>query len=177
MGKKSSATAVSKTSSLPAQTASSSKSSILKSAFAPSRLQLRLFASIIQSFDSEQLRVHDFSTGRLRQQHPIPAGNTVTCLDWGHYGQSVRDQSTPNKKKRKRNQDVQQDVVVAYGTSTSEISMYSPAEGKVIGVLKGGHKRGIKGFRFVPEDNLQAWSLGGDDKLIQWNLQTDQVVR
>lgn len=179
MGKKSSATAtaVSKVSSSPAQTVGTSKSSILKSSFAPSRLQLRLFASVIQSFESQQLRVHDFSTGRLRQQHSIPAGNVVTCLDWGRYGQSFREQSTPNKKKRKRTQDGQQDVVVAYGTSASEICMYSSAEGKVVGTLKGGHKRGIKDFRFVSEDNLQAWSLGGDDKLVQWDLQSDQVLR
>lgn len=177
MGKKSSATAVSKISSAPAQTAGTGKSSILKSSFAPSRLQLRLFASVIQSFESQQLRVHDFTTGRLRQQHSVPTGNEITCLEWGRYGQSLREQGTPNKKKRKRTQDAQQDAVVAYGTSISEICMYSPAEDKVIGTLKGGHKRGIRDFRFVPEDNLQAWSVGGDDKLAQWDLRNDQVIR
>ena len=82
-----------------------------------------------------------------------------------------------SKKKRKRIHDPVQDVVVAYGTSTSEVCMYSPTEGTVVGLLRNGHERGIRDFRFLPEDNIQAWSLGGDGKLVQWDLTKDQVVR
>jgi len=55
--------------------------------------------------------------------------------------------------------------------------MYSPAEGKIVGTLKGGHQREIKDFKFVPTDNLEAWSIGGDGKLIQWDLAKDQALR
>ena len=182
MGKKSSATAVPKISSTSALTtssssASSNKSSILKSSFAPSYLQLRLFASVIQSFESQQLRIHDTSNGRLRQQHSVSVGTNVTCLDWGCYGDSYRERRASSKKKRKRAHDDQEDVVVAYGSSNSEICMFSPAQGEVVGTLKGGHEREIRDFKFLPEDNLQAWSIGGDGKLVHWNLQNNSASR
>lgn len=183
MGKKSSATAASKISTSSALTtstpsASSSRSSILKSSFAPSYLQLHLFASVIQSFEAQQLRIHDTTNGRLKQQHSLPAGANVTCLDWGCYGQSYRDQrSLNNKKKRKRTLDSPEDVVVAYGTTNSEICMYSPAEGKIVGTLRNGHEREIRDFKFSPTEFLEAWSVGGDGKLVQWDLKNDQVLR
>jgi len=73
--------------------------------------------------------------------------------------------------------DNHEDVVVAYGTSKSEICMFSLAEGKVVGTLRGGHDRDVRDFKFLPADNLEAWSIGGDGKLIQWNLETDQATR
>ncbi|KAK5101789.1 Small subunit (SSU) processome component [Lithohypha guttulata] len=181
MGKKSSATAITKISSTstlttPPTSTTSGKSSLLKSSFAPSYLQLHLFASILQSFESQQLRIHDTSNGRLRQQHSVSAGTTVTCLDWGCYGTGYREQRASSKKKRKRTHE-QKDVAVAYGTSKSEVCMLSLSTGDVVGTLRGGHERGIRDFRFVPEDNLQAWSIGEDSKLVQWNLQNDKAIR
>lgn len=182
MGKRSSGTAVSKISSSSAlatssSSSSSNKSSILKSSFAPSYLQLHLFASVIQSFESQQLRIHDTSNGKLKQQYSTPAATNITCLDWGYYGPSYREQRSSNKKKRKRTHDNHEDVVIAVGASNSEISMYSHTEGKVVGVLKNGHQREVIDFKFLPSDNLEAWSIGGDGKLVQWDLRTDQVLR
>ena len=68
-------------------------------------------------------------------------------------------------------------MVVAYGTSKAEICMFSPSEGKVVGTLKGGHDRDVRDFKFLPADNLEAWSIGSDRKLVQWNLETDQAIR
>jgi U3 small nucleolar RNA-associated protein 5 len=107
---------------------------------------------------------------------------TVTSLDWGYFGGKNRDQ----KKKRKRGSDVngsvegldQGDVVVAIGTSTSDIRMFSPSEDKIVGTLTGAHDKGIKDFKFTAEKPAQeAWSIGGDNKLVQWDLRTGQSVR
>lgn len=156
--------------------ATSQKSSVLKSSFAPSQLQLRLFASVIQSFDSQQLRIHDTTTGRLRCQHETRPGSRITCLDWGYYGAAYRDQK--QNKKRKRGQDKTEGAVVAYGTSTSEICMFSPAEAKVIGTLSGGHERTVTDFKFSPStDYREGWSIGEDQKLIQWDLSKNQAIR
>ena len=178
MGRKSTGASSTKVSSTAAPAASSTgaasatKSSILKSLFAPSRYQLRLFASVIQSFESQQLRIHDTSNGRLRCQHAIKPSTTVTCLDWGQYNPSRSHSSS-----RKRKAGNSQDVVVAYGTSDSEICMFSPAEGKLVGQLAGGHERGIRDFKFSNHQRDDAWSLGGDGNLVQWNLKTGEAVR
>lgn len=163
---------------------SGSKSSILRAAFSPSEYQLALFASVIQGLDAQHLRIHDTNTGRLQCEHALGPKEIVTSLDWGYYSSQGknRDQS---KKKRKRGSDVngvdgldQADVVVAFGTSTSDIRMYSPSEDKVVGTLTGVHEKGIKDFKFTAGHHGQeAWSIGGDNKLVQWDLRTGKSLR
>lgn len=87
-----------------------------------------------------------------------------------------------SKKKRKRNHEVNGeaggDVVVAFGTSDSEIHMFSLAEDKVVGKLHGAHTQGIRDFKFTNgKDAAEGWSLGGDGKLAQWDLRTGTSTR
>lgn len=162
-----------------------SKSSILRAAFSPSEYQLALFASVIQGLDAQHLRIHDTNTGRLQCEHALGPKETVTSLDWGYDGGQGknRDQS---KKKRKRGSAVngtvdgldQGDIVVAFGTSTSDIRFYSPTEDKVVGTLTGVHDKGIKDFKFTAGRPAQeAWSIGGDNKLVQWDLRAGKSIR
>ncbi|ODM23213.1 hypothetical protein SI65_00802 [Aspergillus cristatus] len=186
MGKKASRAPASKTSSAAAagQTYMGNKSSILRAAFAPSEYQLALFASVIQGLDAQHLRIHDTTTGRLQCEHVLAPKETITSLDWGYYsGRQQKDQQS--KKKRKRPSDVNGaggsdlgDVVVAFSTSSSDIRMYSPAEDKIVGSLANGHEKGIKDFKFTAgRSSQEGWSIGGDNKLVQWDLRTGQVQR
>jgi len=144
---------------------------------------LALFASVIQGLDAQHLRIHDTLTGHLRCDHAIAPKATINSLDWGYYGgkHSALDQHQ-SKKKRKRNHEVNGeaggDVVLAFGTSDSEIEMFSPAEGKVVGRLHGAHTQGIRDFKFTDrKDAAEGWSLGGDGKLAQWDLRTGTCTR
>lgn len=166
-------------------THNSNKSSILRSSFAPTRFQLSLFASVIHGLDSQHLRIHDTNTGRIKCEHALGSRASINCLDWGHYGtkdRSFLDQ--PSKKKRKRSEDIngyestQSDVVLAFGTSESEIHMFSPTEAKIVGTLKGAHAQGIRDFRFGHKEDLkEGWSLGGDGVLVQWDLRKGTSIR
>lgn len=159
-------------------TKKSQKSSISKSAFSPPHLQVSLFASVVQGFESQHLRIHDTSTGRLRCEHAAAARTRVTSLAWGYYGTSYRDsQQESSKKKRKRDQDAGGNVVVAYGLDNSDVCIFSPAEGKIVCVLSGVHEQGIKDFQFVVEDQSQGWSIGGDGNLVQWDLTINKATR
>lgn len=191
MGRKKSQTA-SKISSSSAPAASSTtltahKSSILHSRFSPSRFQTPLFASVIQGLDSQHLRFHDTRTARLQCEHAIQSKATVTCLDWGYYGKIHRDQDFELLRKKRKREDlvngkssdvVTEDVVLAFGTSDSEINMFSPARAKIVGVLKGAHTQGIRDFKFTDGGRGQeGWSIGGEGKLIQWNLLKGTSIR
>lgn len=192
MGKKSSSRAVSRVSSTAAPSAASAtvnikKSSIIRSAFSPSEFQLALFASVIQGLDAHHIRIHSTSSGRLQCEHAVNPKESVTSLDWGYYGEASRGDQ-PMKKRRKRHSGVngiaagaEDDagaIVVAFGTSTSEIRMYCPSEDKVTGVLTGGHEKGIRDFKFTLKRPAQeGWSIGGDGKLVQWNLRKGIYVR
>lgn len=154
-----------------------SSSSILKSSFSPSRFQLNLFASVIRGLDNEHLRIHDTSSGLLKNDYSLKANASITCLQWGRCPNEEDNHSTSNSRKRKRSKPIA-DPVLAFGTSLSEINFYSPQEAKVVGTLKNGHAQGIKDFKF-DDDGLkgQAWSVGGDSKLVQWNLAKRISVR
>lgn len=161
-----------------------SKSSVLRAAFSPSQYQLALFASVIQGLDAQHIRIHDTNTGRLQCEHALNPKETVTSLDWGYYAGQGKNRD-PSKKKRKRGSDVngvdgldQGDIVVAFGTSSSDIRMYSPAEDKVVGTLTGAHDKGIKDFKFTADrPGQEGWSIGGDNKLVQWDLRTGKSIR
>ncbi|KAI4203304.1 MAG: hypothetical protein LQ350_002001 [Teloschistes chrysophthalmus] len=157
------------------------RSSIIRSSFAPSYFQLALFASIIQGFDSQKLRIHDTVTGRLRCEHALSPQATVSCLDWGFHGFGHPERGSKELgKKRKRTEEINgtaaahqpQDVMLALGTSNSEIELYSPGAAKLVGVLKDVHTQGIRDFKFANagRDSV-GWSIGGDGKLVRWDLQ------
>lgn len=161
----------------------SKKSSILKSSFAPSEFQLSLFASVIQGFDSQQLRIHDINTGRLRCEYSVGAAAQINSLDWGYYGSS-RQQSQNKNKKRKRPQtngtsdeNSHEQVVIALGTSEADIRLFSPSEDKILAILKGGHDRDIKSFKFSEATHSEGWSIGGDGKLVQWDINAQRPTR
>ncbi|RHZ72187.1 hypothetical protein CDV55_106114 [Aspergillus turcosus] len=191
MGKKAPRPPVSKTSSAASPAVSGltytgNKSSILKASFAPSEYQLALFASVIQGLDGQHLRIHDTNTGRLQCEHVLGPKETVTSLDWGYFPSRQRDRDQQGKKKRKRHSEVngdsngfeQGDVVIAFGTNTSEIRMYSPTEDKIVGALEGGHDKGVVDFKFTANrPGQEGWSIGGDNKLVQWDLRTGKSTR
>lgn len=168
-------------------TQAASKSSILRSSFSPSHFQLSLFASVIQGLDAQHLRIHDTNTGRLRCEHTISSKASINCLDWGYYGENHRDRHhQESKKKRKRSdlvnghvpKDQAKNVVVALGTSDSEVHMFSPAEAKIMGSLKDAHTQGIRDFKFTDNGiHAEGWSIGGDGRLVQWDLRKDRVLR
>lgn len=168
-----------------ATTKTTQKSSIFRSLFSPSQYQLSLFASVIQGLDGQHLRVHDTATGRLRCEHAITSKATINCLDWGHYGENHPDRHhQESNKKRKRSAQVngqspsQNSIVLAFGTSDSEICLFSPTESKLVRTLKGEHTQGIRDFKFVDGGlHGRGWSIGGDGKLVQWDLRKGQGMR
>lgn len=188
--KKHSTAAASKISSTAGLAASSNtqvakNSSLLLSAFPPARYELHWFASVIQVFDSQHVRIHHSSTGLLCCDHKITSKATITCLHWGSLGKSQSGREVPSKK-RKRDAEVNglgrekgTDVVLAYGTSESEIKFFSPAKARIVGALEGVHTQGIKVFRFSSGEGkpAQGWSVGGDGQLVQWDIQKGTAIR
>ena len=67
---------------------------------------------------------------------------------------------------------------MALGTTDSEVNMFSPAEAKIVGSLREAHTQGIRDFKFAENGiHAQGWSIGGDGRLVQWDLRTNRVLR
>ena len=118
-------------------------------------------------------------------EHALGPKESVTSLDWGyHTAAGNRQKEQQSKKKRKRHSEIngtgldKGDIVVAFGTSTSDVRMYSPTEDKIVGILSGAHENGITDFKFTAnKPGEEAWSTGGDNKLVQWDLLTRKSIR
>ena len=182
-GKKSSrASNISATASPKVPTLAAKKSSILRSSFAPSAFQLSLFASVIQGFESQQLRIHDISTGRVRCEYSAGGGAQINSLDWGYYS-PARQQSQKQNKKRKRQANgvvdgwLPEDAVIALTTSEADVRLFSPSEDKVVAILKGPHDREVKQFQFTEGKYSEGWSIGADGRLVQWDITTQQPLQ
>ena len=153
-------------------------SSILRSSFAPFKLGAPLFASVNQGLDCQHLRIHDTTNGRLLCEHAIVSRASITCLDWGYFGGKTTYDEDQEPKKKKRKGSTQpngvspsENIVLAFGTNGSEVQIYSPAESKILVILKDAHSRGIRDFKFAKDGREgKAYSTGGDGKLVQWDL-------
>ena len=179
---------ISSTKPAPTSTArAATKSSIFRSLFPDPHLQLSLYASVIQGFDSQHLRIHDTATGRLLCDHRVGSKAIVNCLDWGCPDKNHRDRRHQgSNRKRKRHGGINgiktvepsMDAVVAMGTSQSEISIFSVNQAKIVGTLTGVHTQGIKDFKFVKAGTqFEGWSLDGGGRIIQWDLRHHTSVR
>ena len=158
----------------------SSRSSILNCSFCPSRFQLSLFASIIRGLDSEHLHIQDTQIDRIRSNERLSPSESVTCIDWGYYhgGHQSLPLQGVNKKRKRSDHTNADDVCLALGTSSSQIHFYSAANGELLGVLRDGHAHGIRDFKFIGDRSKpQGWSLGGDSKLVQWDLKSNILIR
>lgn len=190
MGKKQPRPSASKAASAASSAASGlthtgNKSSILRAAFSPSEYQLALFASVIQGLDAQHVRIHDTITGKLQCDHPLAPKETVTSLDWGYFSGKQKEQ--PKKKRKRRPSDAngaevdgldQGDIVVAFGTTKSDVRMYSPLIDKIVMTLTGAHDKGVRDFKFTTgKPGQEGWSIGDDNKLVQWDLRSGQSTR
>ena len=127
--------------------------------------------------------MHDTFSGRIKCEH-TPHQTQINCLAWGFYDSSANADTQPAKKKRKTSeQNYAQglnhgNAVIAIGSVHPDIELFSPSEGKVVTKLKDAHDRGTKDFKFdYSKAGHEAWSLGTDGTLAQWDLVRNKRLR
>ena len=158
-------------------------STILHSSFCPTQLQSSLFASVTHDFDSEHLRIHDTRTERIQSDHALPSTTSVTCLDWGVLGRKRQPHTLSNgSKKRKRSGYASsanpEDVIIAFGTQSSGIHLFSPTKARVVASLTKGATDDICDFKFYNYGyTAEGWSVSRDSKLTQWSMETFTPMR
>ncbi|KAI5297059.1 Small subunit (SSU) processome component, partial [Ascosphaera atra] len=176
-------------------TTASSASAILHSAFTPSTSQWSLFASVIQGLDAQRIRIHDVASHRLLCEHAVAPKELVTSLDWGYLATTSSanastgaSESASAKKKRRRSSSTanalaapstesQEELVLAFGTSTGDIRIFSPAQDRIVTVAKSQGPAAIVDAKFTApaapgtaSASTELWSVTSDGKLSRWDL-------
>ncbi|XP_073484897.1 WD repeat-containing protein 43 [Aquarana catesbeiana] len=114
--------------------------------------------------------------GELRREY-VPSAHlsaTCTCLAWG--GPNRGGQESHQKKKRKSeavDKDGKYDLL-AIGTATGTIFLYSVIKGELQSKLVGGHDSRVNCIRWH-QDSACLYSCSEDKHIIEWNTQTCKV--
>ncbi|KAK2150432.1 hypothetical protein LSH36_405g01017 [Paralvinella palmiformis] len=123
------------------------------------------------------LKLWETSTGSLSQEY-VPTSHlsaTCTCLSWGPRRHA---RSSPRKKKKKLKTGVGEAVekldLIAMGTLSGDIILYSFIKGDLQTQMTGGHTDEVNDVCWC-EDGSSLYSCSNDRFIIEWCLSTSTV--
>lgn len=167
-----------------------SQDSSFLSAFSPSA---DLFAIVSLAVDKHRLRIHDSHTGKSISEYIVDSAR-VTALSWATFsspkalldGQEA-DESTPRKKRKKRDSRVPQPVsepdaipVVVLGLSTGSVIIFSSSHARVIRTLShpssSSRVLSVDVYSDVDRAAQKFLTLSADGFIRTWNAQTGELL-
>ncbi|KAK3922503.1 WD repeat-containing protein 43 [Frankliniella fusca] len=120
-----------------------------------------------------KLRIWDTQKNVLLQEFTpnLHLTSPCSCLKW-LCTSSDPDTGTPSKKKRRKSRDVGAEII-ALGTSSGRILLYSVASAGVEAVLDGGHRNApVTGLSWFPGTSLYSC---GDSTITEWDISGKKV--
>ncbi|EFX89777.1 hypothetical protein DAPPUDRAFT_303119 [Daphnia pulex] len=139
-----------------------------ETAFSPNG---QYFANV--STDS-RLKIWECESGRPKQEF-TPASHlsaACTCLVWAPPTKQPEQIVNQKKKKRKSNGEERSGVagsdIIALGTASGNILLYSLNRAELVQQLKGGHTGKIRSLCFN-SDGSSLFSASSDQKIVEWD--------
>ncbi|CDS12896.1 hypothetical protein LRAMOSA05080 [Lichtheimia ramosa] len=145
------------------------------------------FAIVTHSVDRHRLRIFSTRSGTVSNDYSAENKERFTCLSWG----SVIDngglgQSHDGKAgKKRRTHDTLK--VVALGTNTGNILLYSLAHGSIVKRLSDAHtmpvtdfvlnKAGTKGYSISEDNYVVEWDIEHEKEIFKWKANEKSVRR
>lgn len=120
-----------------------------------------------------RLKLWETSTGKLKQEY-TPSSHlsaTCTCLSWGP---TRHDFASPRKKKRQKTSDdaasaISEAGLLAMGTASGTVLLYSVAKGDLHAELSDGHSNTVNGLSWHAESD-SLFSCSDDQHIVHWNV-------
>uniref|UniRef100_A0A4W4GXE5 WD repeat domain 43 n=1 Tax=Electrophorus electricus TaxID=8005 RepID=A0A4W4GXE5_ELEEL len=122
-----------------------------------------------------RLRIWSTDSRALHQEY-VPSAHlsaTCTCVAWGPCRATKEG---PQRKKRKFDTGhvAEQTDLLALGTASGTVLIYSMVKGDLHCTLDGGHNDGVNCVQWHPEDSL-FYSGSDDTHIVEWDLQTGRT--
>ncbi|XP_033097150.1 WD repeat-containing protein 43-like [Anneissia japonica] len=123
-----------------------------------------------------RLTIWDTITGIPRQQY-TPSSHlsaTCTCISWSAIKHDVEDGPKRKRRKSEKRSNEKDIEIIAMGTSSGSILLYSVLKGDLLSKLDGGHDDTVNDLCWHPKDNT-LFSCSDDQHIVQWNVRDGKV--
>ncbi|CAN7939132.1 unnamed protein product [Ixodes hexagonus] len=125
-----------------------------------------------------RLKLWECSSGKLKQEY-TPSSHlsaTCTCLSWGP---TRHDFASPKKKKRPKTGDAAAGAIaeaglLAMGTASGTVLLYSTAKGDLHSQLSNGHTAAVRGLSWHAESD-SLFSCSDDQHVVHWSVSSCKV--
>ncbi|RIA95750.1 WD40-repeat-containing domain protein [Glomus cerebriforme] len=134
------------------------------------------FALVTQSVDRHRLRIFDTHTGTVNNDFSSESEEKFNCLTWGKIDLNKKVDTPSPKKKKRFSSEIEQCIkVIALGSQTGSVIIYSISHGSVIKTLNGTHTSPVNDFVFT-KDGKRGFSCGEDMSIVEWNIDNETVI-
>ncbi|KAL4648963.1 WD repeat-containing protein 43-like [Arapaima gigas] len=121
------------------------------------------------------LRIYDTSRNSVQQELALSAqpGAVCTCISWAP-SRVERPQRKRKRNKSEAGKVVDDEDLLALGTTAGSVVLYSVADGQLHSTLDEGHSGAVNCVQWHPEGHF-LYSASEDMHIIEWNLLTGGV--
>uniref|UniRef100_A0A8C4ADK0 Small-subunit processome Utp12 domain-containing protein n=1 Tax=Denticeps clupeoides TaxID=299321 RepID=A0A8C4ADK0_9TELE len=122
-----------------------------------------------------RLRIWNADSKTLHQEY-VPSAHlsaSCTCIVWGPC-RTTKEGPQRKKRKSEAGQTAEKPDLLALGTATGSILIYSTVKGSLQCTLDGGHNAGVNCVQWHPEESV-LYSGSDDTHIAEWDLQTGKT--
>ncbi|KAI8148900.1 WD40-repeat-containing domain protein [Fennellomyces sp. T-0311] len=145
------------------------------------------FALVTHSIGRHQLRIFNTRSGTVSNDYSSENKESFTSLSWGNVVDSGDLGKPGDSKANKRRKSHNTTKVVALGTNTGAIVIYSLAHGSVVKRLTNAHttpvadfvlnKAGTKGYSVAEDNYIVEWDIVEEKEKTKWKANEKSVRR
>ncbi|KAI9023879.1 WD40-repeat-containing domain protein [Phycomyces nitens] len=135
------------------------------------------FALVTHGIDRHRLRIFNVRSGTVNNDHTGDKKEKFTSLTWGHVRDDGELGQAPESKGSKRRRGLANlNKVVALGTNTGTVVMYSLVHGAIVKRLAGAHTMPILDF-ILNKTGTKGYSLAEDNYIVEWDIEQEKEVK
>ncbi|KAF7727304.1 WD repeat-containing protein 43 [Apophysomyces ossiformis] len=134
------------------------------------------FALVSHGMDRHRLRIFNVRSGTVNNDYASENKEQFTCLTWGNIIDSADLGQTLDNKISKKRKTSALTKVVALGTHTGAIVLYSLVHGAIVRRLSGAHTMPVSDFVLHKAGN-KGYSVSEDNYIVEWNIEEAKEIR
>ncbi|KAG0178759.1 WD repeat-containing protein 43 [Apophysomyces sp. BC1034] len=134
------------------------------------------FALVSHGIDRHRLRIFNVRSGTVNNDYASENKEQFTSLTWGNIIDSGDLGQTMDSKINKKRKTAALTKVVALGTHTGAIVLYSLVHGAIVRRLSGAHTMPVTDF-VIHKAGTKGFSVSEDNYIVEWNIEEAREVR